>query len=211
MTHLTNRPLAYCNIDGVAELGMGFMALSYSLLIWLQLHSPAGAVWHSTYTLLAYVALLSAIIHYGTKALKNRITFPRTGLVEYRASDRYWTMGFAAAAGALTSAALVIAVHRHTRLSAFVPAVGLLSAVAYLRIAKTVRWKWAIACLLAAGALLIATLPPDFALAVANRTALSSALPAQTVGEFWLLFVLYGILLSVSGGITFYLYLRRPR
>lgn len=40
------RPLAYNNIDGVGELGMGVMLLGYALLGWLQLHSPNNSVWN---------------------------------------------------------------------------------------------------------------------------------------------------------------------
>jgi hypothetical protein len=48
---LMQRPKLYNNIDGVGELGMGFMLLCFALLEWLQINSPASAIWHRVYVL----------------------------------------------------------------------------------------------------------------------------------------------------------------
>jgi hypothetical protein len=42
---ILERPKRYYNIDGVGELGGGFMMLGLGLLLWLQVHSPSGAIW----------------------------------------------------------------------------------------------------------------------------------------------------------------------
>ena len=60
---LLTRPKAYYNIDGVGELGMGFMMLAYALLRWLQIHTPKEAVWHQVYMLFIYVGVMCSIIH----------------------------------------------------------------------------------------------------------------------------------------------------
>jgi len=80
---LLERPKLYYNVDGVGELGIGFMCLGWSLLGWLQLHTPRTSVWHPMYTFPIYVAVMLSIIHYGSKAIKNRITYRRTGFVDY--------------------------------------------------------------------------------------------------------------------------------
>lgn len=50
---LTTRPKAYYNIDGVGELGIGFMMLGYGLLAWLQSHSPKTGIANSMYFFIA--------------------------------------------------------------------------------------------------------------------------------------------------------------
>jgi hypothetical protein len=85
---LLDRPKQYYNIDGVGELGVGFMLLGFSLIVWMQVHAPEHSVWNQMYTLFLYVGLMVAIIHYGSKAIKTHITYPRTGFVEYRTRDR---------------------------------------------------------------------------------------------------------------------------
>jgi hypothetical protein len=74
--------------------------------------------------------------------------------------------------------------------------IGLLSAVSYAyAFARTVRWKWAIVWVLALGSVAIAVLPAD----VVGRS---------WQGAFILIMMLYGAVLLVSGGISFWLYLR---
>jgi hypothetical protein len=202
------RPLRYYNIDGVGELGIGFMMLGFALIGWLQLHTPSTAIWHQMYAFFIYVAVMLSIIHYGSKAIKTRITYPRTGFVDYRPRDKYWIpmiLGFTVSA--LLSAGLILAVRRHWEVSTPVSLAGLLIALPYIRIARTVRWKWAIFGLMAAGAAAIALLPADLLGALANHTGLTSAVPAKAAGAFWLTFTVYGILLIASGGISLWSYL----
>ena len=210
--NVLDRPRTYYNIDGVGELGIGFMFLSWALLGWLQLHTARTSVWNQTYTFLIYLAVMCSIIHYGSKAIKNRITFPRTGFVDYRPRDKYWIpMGMAAVVSALFGAALALAVRKHWQVSTPVSLVGLVIALSYTRIAKTVRWKWIIFGSMAAGSVVIATLPPGFLEGVANHTSLTSAIPARAAGAFWLTFIVYGIALAISGAISFWLYLRHTQ
>lgn len=58
---LLQRPIAYCNIDGVGELSAGFVCLSFALLQWMQANTPSGAIWHQTYTLVVFVLLMVSI------------------------------------------------------------------------------------------------------------------------------------------------------
>ena len=58
-----------------------------------------------------------------------------------------------------------------------------------------------------AGTLVIGVLPPDLVETFANHTSLTSAIPAKSVGAFWLIFLVYGAVLIVSGSISFWLYI----
>ena len=82
--NLLDRPKRYSNIDGVVELGGGFMCLGFALLQWLQVHAPRHSVWHRIWVCCIYAGLMFSIMHYGSRAIKQRITYPRTGFVEYR-------------------------------------------------------------------------------------------------------------------------------
>lgn len=208
---LVERPKLYYNIDGVGELGMGFMCLGYALLAWLQSHTPPNAVWNKMYTFAIYWTAMIVIIHYGGKAIKNRITYRRTGFVDYRSTYKRWfPMAAAAGVSATVAAGLVLAARRHWDLSTAVSLFGLLLAAGYVRLARTVHWKWAIFCAMVAGVLIIAALPTDLLDSFTGHDG-TSFLPARVMGAYWLTFVVYGGLLVISGAISFWLYLRHTQ
>lgn len=197
---LLKRPITYDNIDGVGELGMGFMCLGYTLIGLLQAHTPAGSFWHRMPTFLIYVAVMMSIVHYGSKAIKGHITYPRTGYVEYRRDARWRIMALAFFCGALGSLGTYFVLRRHWHMTTPVALFGLLLAAGYAyNVARTVRWKWAVVCAMGLGSIAIAILPADLLGAVASPNWL---------GAYWLSFALYGALLSISGGISFWVYLR---
>ena len=72
------RPKLYYNIDGVGELSMGFMLWAFAFLGWKQQYAPSGSAWHSMYLLIVYVGLMFLILKFGSKAIKERVTYPRT-------------------------------------------------------------------------------------------------------------------------------------
>jgi hypothetical protein len=198
---LLNRPKAYYNIDGVGELAMGFMCLAYSLLGWLQANAPKDSVWHGMPAFIIYFGLMCLILHFGPKAIKKHITYPRTGFVEYRKRDTVWRpMILGAAVSAAMSVGLMVGLRRHWNMTTPVSLIGLLFAAGYAyRIARTVRWKWAVAGVVALGSVVIAVLPADVVAALAGHS------PVR--GAFLLTFMLYGAVLLISGGISFWLYL----
>jgi len=208
--NLLHRPRAYCNIDGVGELGIGFICLAYALLQWLQVHSPRNSMWNQMYTLFIYVGVMCAITHYGTKAIKNRFTYPRTGFVSYRKRDTVWIpLIVGCATGALVSAGLVMASRSHWNMTTPTALIGLVFAAAYAYgIARTARWKWAVVWVMAFGSVVIAFLPPDVLGSLARGSWVTHLFPANFVGAFLLCMALYGSLLLVSGAISFWLYLR---
>ena len=209
---LLERPKAYYNIDGVGELSIGFMCLSFAIFAWLQAHAPARSAWHGTPAFLIYMTAMCAILHYGSQAIKNRITYPRTGFVDYKPRDKYWIPAILGGAASLAfSIVLWLAVRRHWELSAAGTFAGALLALSYIRIALTVRWKWLVFVLMLAATFAIAVIPAETLETFANHQSLSSAVPARAVGAYWLDFIAYGILLLVSGGISMIVYLRHTQ
>ena len=197
--NLLHRPRLYYNVDGLGELGASVMCLGFALLLWLLMRSPADSIWHRI-SFFAFVGL-ALLIRYGTKAVKTRITYPRTGFVQYRARDSRWRPAvLGAAGGAATAVGLSIALRRHWNLTTPAALFGLLFAATYAyHFARTIRWKWAVAGIVALGSVAIAVLPEDVIGAVANHS---------WQGAFVLTMTLYGAVLSISGGISFWLYLR---
>ncbi len=207
--NLLDRPKAYYNIDGVGELGIGFLCLGYALLQWLQIHTPQHSFWNQMYTLVIYVALICTIIDRGSKAIKKHITYPRTGYVEYRKHDTVWLpLVIAIVFSAAASACLFLAVRWHWDLTTPAALIGLAFAAIYARSIARIRWKWAVAGAMALGALVIAFLPADVVGALASHSWVLRIVPAKLVGAVLLTMTLYGTLLLISGGISFWLYLR---
>lgn len=204
------RPKSYYNIDGVGELGIGFMCLSFALLEWLQIHSRQDSVWNQMYTMFLYIGLLGALIHYGSKAIKSRITYPRTGFVQYRQRDTVWGPLFAGLGFSLAAAVgLFLAIRSHWNLTTPASLAGLVFAASYAHgIAKTVRWKWLVAGTMAAASVVIAMLPPRVVGALANGSWVTRFASSKLVGSLLFSLTLYGALLLISGGISFWLYLR---
>lgn len=206
---LKNRPKFYYNIDGVGELGMGFMMLGCGLLGWLQGHTPANTVWHSMPTFCLYWGTMCAIIHFGSKAIKEHITYPRTGFVEYRKGATRWRPGIMAGViAALVSIAVAAGRRSHWDMTKFVSLFGLLLTAAYARgvAGWAVRWKWSVVWLMAAGAIAIPALPANL---VTDAAVHSRAFDINRLfGAFYLLFLFYGVLMLVSGGISLWHYIR---
>jgi hypothetical protein len=205
--NLLERPRLYCNVDGLGELGGSVMCLGSALLEWLQMRSPAGSVWHRI-SFFAFVGLM-LLIPYGTKAVKTRITYPRTGFVEYRRQRS--TSAIAAAAGALATVGLAVAFRRHWDISTLVSLAGIVFAVACgYNFAKSVRWKLFFVGAMAAASAVIAFLPADVLCTLGSE---SPAHPdrAKLLGAILLFLMVNGTLLLISGGISLWLYLRHTQ
>jgi MFS family permease len=204
---LLDRPKFYYNIDGVGELGGGVMCLGFALLLCLLTRSPADSVWQQI-SVFVFIGL-ALLIRHGTKAVKTRITYPRTGFVEYR--KRWQTQAIAAALGALAAAGLAVGFRRHWDISMLAPLIGLAFAAAYgYHFARAVRWKWVIGGAMAVAWFVIAFLPADFLGALGSE---SPAHPdrAKLLGTILLSLMVYGTLLLISGGISLWFYLRHTQ
>jgi hypothetical protein len=208
---LLARPKLYYNIDGVGELGSGFMFLGWALLMWLQVHSPRDAVWHQMYAFVIYVAVMVSIIRYGTRAIKNHITYPRTGFVEYRKRGMVWWV-MPAFISSMALGGLLVAHRYHWDITAAVPLFGLLLAASYAYgFARTVRWKWVVVWAMTLVSFVIAFLPASSFSALADDSWVTHPVRTKLVGAFLLSLMVYGTVLLISGGISFWLYLRHTQ
>jgi hypothetical protein len=203
--NLLARPRLYYNVDGLGELGGSAMCLAFAFLMWPPMHSSAEPVLHWV-PLFALVSL-GWLIRRGTNAVKTRITYPRTGFVEYR--RQFHTSALAATLGALTSAGLVVSFRRHWDISALVSVAGLVFAMVYgYNFARAVRWKWLIAAAMAVASLAIALLPADVLGALSSHSPVAHTDRARLDGTILLSLLAYGMLLLISGGISFWRYVR---
>jgi hypothetical protein len=203
-----HRPRLYYNVDGLGELGASVMCLGFALLLWLLMRSPADSIWHRI-SFFAFVGL-ALLIRYGTKAVKTRITYPRTGFVEYR---RQWhTSAIAAALGALGTVGLAVGFRRHWDMSMLASLTGLVFAASYgYNFARAVRWKWVIVGAIAVATFVIAFLPADVLRALGSESPVAHPDRAKLLGTILLSLMAYATMLLISGGISFWLYLRHTQ
>ncbi len=207
---LLKRPRAYYNVDGMGELGGGVMLLAYGLIQWVIVQAPRDSVWHKSVWLIFIVAM--AAIHYGTKAIKERITYPRTGYVEYSETARRLSSVIAAVIAAIFALGLFVVVRSHRDMSLPCSFIGLPIAAAYARgFARTATWKWAVFAVLAIGSVTIGILPADLMGALARNSGAPGFVSAKATGACMLTFLLFGAVFLISGGISLRLYLRRTQ
>ena len=98
---ISKRPLRYWSEDGVPDLVLGLWCACTALIFLAARMLPKGSSAASVYPMAAPAlwGLSSLAMVRGLKALKERITFPRTGYVALR--ERGWRYAFTAALGAL--------------------------------------------------------------------------------------------------------------
>lgn len=163
------------------------------------------------YTLLIFVTLLCAVVHYVTKAIKKRITYRRTGFVSYRNRDLYWPglIGFVMASAV---ALLVLPRGEVDATSLEMLAIGLIMGAAYgYGIARAVRWKWIVATLVFVAAVVVALLPVRITSAPMSQSWIAKFYNARFLGSLFLYLAFYGLMMLVSGGVSFWLYLHKTR
>lgn len=214
---LVQRPLLYNNVDGVVELSLGFMFLVTALLQWLPIQSPW---WHRYAAFVDFLLLITAI-HYGVKAIKTHITYPRTGFVEYRKRKSAWVsvLVFSCSIALLATWGTRFAARSHwdidgSHLGMTTPValIGLVIVVFYiLHIVRAVRWKWAVAAALVICSVAIAMLPAGVVGEVGGGTSAIATLSERSFGAWLLTITLYGAIFLISGGISFWLYLRHTQ
>lgn len=205
----SKQPVLYDNIDGVGELAMGVMSLGWALLLWLHAHTPPQAIWNQMYFFYVYVGIMFAVIHYGAKRIKTRITYPRTGFVEYRKSNRWRVAAIAALFSMLAVLGATVAARHHWDVTALGPLFGLVFAASYAySLGRTARWKWIVGVAMALASLVMAFLPPSFFGALAADSWVTHPVRTKLVGILLLTLMSYGAMLLVSGGISLRYYLR---
>ena len=176
------RPPRYSNYDGTGEMAFGLMALGFTLLGYLQTHQPKDSMWRrgtaSMLLFCAVILLLLGLLHWVPKAIKQHITWPRTGYVALREPAKFawkgkrsvWRIAAGAAVGALWIACLMQFAMRHehdpmsliwmSNVAIYVAGYAFL----ICRFEKARSWKWLVFLLMALGVLAIGFfVPGDFA------------------------------------------------
>jgi hypothetical protein len=164
----------------------------------MQQYTSSRSVWNqSSASTLSFVIIL-LVIHYGTKAIKTRVTYPRTGFVEYRTGPA--TLIATALSAALIVVAIGLGARWHWSLATAATVYGLILAAGYAyRIARATPWKWVVVAIMSAGSVAAAWLPDD---------GVQRHFPAGLGPAFLLTFSVSGVVLAVSGAITLRQYLR---
>jgi hypothetical protein len=209
MGALLKRPVRYGNIDGTGELGLGVMGMGFFALLWLQGHSLPDSIWHSMWALFFCVGLMSLGLYFGTKAIKDRMTYPRTGFVAYRGDRAVWAVAFAFLTAAMMAAAVALASRTQTgrvTLPFVIASFAFVALYAY-RVALAAHWKWIVAGGMTVAAIAIAYLP-NTTLAPIAGFAMPARL-AAIAGAFLLLCLLWSAMWLISGGISLSLYRHR--
>jgi hypothetical protein len=187
--------MRYQNIDGISEMGIGFLWMIAVLLEKSLSGAPRNTLWHWRGTFVLSIALLGFVVLGGMRALKKRITYPRTGSVKYRGlAGKPWITGLIAGVIAIPTAIFLGYLRHHFKFS--VP-VALTSAGWGLLYAFMTRmdgpWRWVLLAAMVVGPVVISTLPLD--------RASVQGLPMAFIGLTYF----------VSGVIALCLYLRRTR
>jgi hypothetical protein len=150
------------------------------------------------------------VIDRGTKFVKKRITYPRTGFVEYRreARGRIVMIAF----GAVTAAAFAVLMALGHGNAAALMGMVIVPSYAY-GIARAVQWKWLVVAVLAVGTLALATLPASLVVSLVPDPTFfpKSRFPADLAGSCLFEEMFIGATFLVSGGITLYRYLSQTQ
>jgi hypothetical protein len=188
------RPGRYENIDGLIDMFWGLMLLGFELFDWLQQSSPPGSLWRRSGAQMVFATALILALHYGRKAIKKHVTYPRTGFIEHRKTvRRRWAPALAFVLSAVISAGAALVLRHGTRTGETL-LIWLSNAVVYAVATRLDRaWKWGVLVVMTTGLVAIALAPLD----------------RKTFEQLAMLFL--GAVWVASGVITFTLYLRDTR
>ncbi len=191
LKEIAQRPKKYWNADGVPDLVMGAV-----LILWgAALALPAWLQWSWLWVVMVFSSLAANAV---IKKLKQRLTFPRTGYVEWTPPSSVTKM-VTAFLGAGVAAAFVFLL-RAAKVQGFMEllpsAFALLGALIFLIIAiwqKFPHYLWISALSLVLAIILIRN-------------------PMDLTNSFILLWLSLGGCICLVGGVRLYAYLRRnPR
>jgi len=209
---LLNRPRNYNNIDGTGEISAGLILLGFLFAFWMQIHTALHSFWNRSFGSILCMLALCLALHYGMKAFKQKITFPRTGFVRYRAKSIWYVL---ATAG--TTAATVVLISRNLRhlldaASAIGFLYGFFLAVCYgYGIARSVPWKWRVASAIFLSGTVVALLPAAVLQTLVAGSSARNDLGFKLIVALFPYFLVWSTLLLLSGFISLVLYLRDTR
>ena len=113
---IARRPVQYWNIDGLPELMMGVLWIVMGGAWLIGQTVPHDWRWNAYWLIVPpALALGSVAAIWATRRLKERVTFPRAGYVEWRQPDRRTRFLVAAAVVVAASTLALLVLTSHTR------------------------------------------------------------------------------------------------
>jgi hypothetical protein len=211
---LLKRPALYRNVDGTEEINVGIMGLG---LASLRLLYPALGGWDpGGLAGLVYLGVLGVLVHLGSKAIKKRLTYPRTGFAEPRCTNsggKWVVLGAIMVISGLFSALIALmALRRLSGGPALVGCGGVLVAVAFaIGIGKRVPWKRWVAAIFGLGSMVIAFVPAGRLASVFQGVPIPKMLSPSVAGALFIEDAWIGVVFLTSGLITLRQYIRSTR
>jgi uncharacterized membrane protein len=196
------RPKQYNNIDGTGETSMGLMLLGFALSGYLNTILPNTHWWNTIGgVLVMFAALIPALGlgYWGSKSIKQHITWPRTGYVAFRrsrkASWKIFALSGVAGAGFVCLFALALR-HNAMKFAEVAYLAMLLAAYAFFvyRFSREHPWKWLVAAAMALGLFTMALI-----------------VPSNLMESWWFPMLFIGLVWLASGGTTLFLYMRHTQ
>ena len=122
--------------DGIAELASGGLFVLLGLYFWLQVIFGEGSIISVFLQVILVLVMIAGFIgvRWLVNTLKARLTYPRTGYVEYRVDDREvrqrrWII--VAAAAIVSGASIVFEIYIH-ELDSMILIIGLLAGIIFI-------------------------------------------------------------------------------
>jgi len=132
---LENRPRRYWNVDGIPELMMGLVWILWGGALLVGEALPRGSAANVYWMVFPAVLVLSGVAsNWAIKKLKERLTYPRTGYIEYREPARHVRLltGLMVVVTAAALAALIVTGRAAGLEHTAAPAIGVILSLAFV-------------------------------------------------------------------------------
>jgi len=132
---LENRPRRYWNVDGIPELMMGLVWILWGGALLVGEAFPRGSAANVYWMVFPAVLVLSGVAsNWAIKKLKERLTYPRTGYIEYREPARHVRLltGLMVVVTAAALAALIVTGRAAGLEHTAAPAIGVILSLAFV-------------------------------------------------------------------------------
>ena len=132
---LADRPRRYWNVDGIPELMMGLVWIVWGGALILGERIPRGSAFSLYWLMVPAILVLSGFAsNWAVRKLKERLTYPRTGYIEYHEPGRHVRVltALVAIVSAGVLAALLVTARTAGAGRTAAPALGVIFSLAFL-------------------------------------------------------------------------------